>query len=327
MSGISDGQETMASYRVKEGNRVAIASTYSHTLIDQENMEELSSQLSFVEAIAPVSIQFTGITYSNDSIKSMVLGITSDYDEFFNLRLLDGKSMEEIQDYFQGKTCLIGERFQKEHKVNLKDNIYLKINGVTFQIIGVLRNRDDIYIPYESVVETGLINTQHDIYIRCCAVDDLDKLTHFPYFSDMTIQASEDRWNSNYGQFLKNLGTILLIIGGILMYAVINIIMIILSKFHLDQKKIGIQLACGASKLHIYCENLMETIVLSIIASSLIFAFAPVINQIFTGFGEIRLSLGNVGAVLLIDILMSMGINFGLLARLSHCNYVNLLKG
>ncbi len=326
MGGIEDGLAVMNSNQIKNSQRVVLASTISMPLIDEKSMQELIEPYSFVENIAAISTQFTYVTMNEKRVQTTVLGITSNYTDFNQIKMLNGKDFDDLKENFIHRVCLVGEELAIEHKITNHTNKYVNINGVPYKVIGIVKHQGGILIPYGSVVDTEVKKTQHEFYLLCTDEKYMDMVSNIEFFSKMELTQANKRQKNYEEDILNNVSTILIIIVVVLLYSVINTITILNCKFNLEKRKIGILRALGASNIQIYIGNLLETFLLAIIASILVFILAPMLNHIFNGFGEIRLTTWNAITIIAIDILISIGVNAGIVTRLFRCKIAALLK-
>lgn len=325
MSGITNGIKTLKSERIKEEDNVTIAASYSLPLMGAEEIKILEETSPSIEAIALEAGHFTEVSLRGETIKLLVSGITNTYFNFFDWKLTNGTKLEANLDILQGKNCLVGEELAIKNKLKEKDQI--KINNVSFEIVGIIKSVHGIYIPYQSILDTGLRSAQHSFYIRHMSNQVKENLKGHSFFSAMNLTEAKDRWEGYQDDFYHNTRIISLIVFAILLYAIVNILTIFINKLQMDKRKMGIQIMLGASPVQIYAQKFLETFVLSILASILIFLSAPVVNPIFLGFGEIEVTVLNMMLAFIVDIILSITICAGMIPYVRKSALPELLQG
>lgn len=121
--------------------------------IRDENPEILSG----VSPNVSLSSSTVKAPYSADSITTTVTGVSEEYAEMKMLTVTHGRFLSYLDMTGNTKNCVIGTYIQSELFGGSALNQTIKINGVSYKVVGVLEEKDDsesggaddvIYIPY-----------------------------------------------------------------------------------------------------------------------------------------------------------------------------------
>lgn len=121
--------------------------------IRDENPEILSG----VSPNVSLSSSTVKAPYSADSITTTVTGVSEEYAEMKMLTVTQGRFLSYLDMTGNTKNCVIGTYIQSELFGGSALNQTIKINGVSYKVVGVLEEKDDsesggaddvIYIPY-----------------------------------------------------------------------------------------------------------------------------------------------------------------------------------
>ncbi len=125
-----------------------------------------------------------------DSITSSVTGVSEEYADMKMLNVTQGRFLSYMDMVNHSRTCVIGSYIQKEVLGGNALNQTLKINGNSYQVIGVLEEKDDsqsgggddiIYIPYTTA----------------------SRLSSSSYISSYTVTATSDQVVDDAISFLE----------------------------------------------------------------------------------------------------------------------------
>ncbi len=125
-----------------------------------------------------------------DSITTSVTGVSEEYADMKMLNVTQGRFLSYMDMVNHSRTCVIGSYIQKEVLGGNALNQTLKINGNSYQVIGVLEEKDDsqsgggddiIYIPYTTA----------------------SRLSSSSYISSYTVTATSDQVVDDAISFLK----------------------------------------------------------------------------------------------------------------------------
>ncbi len=262
------------------------------------DIEYIKANLSDVEYISPKL--FGPSSYSGDNTirgkKSGAFNITGDYPEFLIIdpwTPLKGRLLNEIDIQQSRKVCIIGERVVEVMFDKDEDPIgeYLKINGVYYQVVGVVhpetrmnfngrRKEESIMIPFTTmqktynmgdVVHFFAVTSKPGIPVSRVEerLKELLKVRHHVAPDDRQAVGSfniEVEWKKYMGLFtgiqiltwIVGIGTLL---AGII--GVSNIMLVIIKE---RTQEIGIQRAIGATPGKVIMHIVAESVFLTVIA-------------------------------------------------------------
>ncbi len=262
------------------------------------DIQYLKTNLSDVEYLSPRL--FGPNTYSGDNTvrgsKTGAFNIYGDYPEYFKIDPwvpLKGRLLNEIDIMQNRKVCVIGERVEEVMFEKGEDPIgqYLKINGVYFQVVGVVdpqtrvnigggQKNEAIMIPFSTmqraynmgdVVHFFSVTSQPGIPVSNLEerLKELLKERHHIAPDDLQAIGSfniEVEWKKFNGLFngiqiltwIVGIGTLL---AGII--GVSNIMMVIIRE---RTQEIGIQRAIGATPSKVILHIVAESVFLTVLA-------------------------------------------------------------
>jgi putative ABC transport system permease protein len=262
------------------------------------DMQYIRANLNDVEYLSPRL--FGPNTYGGDNtvrgIKTGAFNIYGDYPDFYKIdpwTPIKGRLLNEIDIMQNRKVCIIGERVAEVMFEKDEDPIgeYLKINGVYFQVVGVVnpetrinigggQKNEAIMIPFTTMQRTynmgdvvhffsvtskpgvpvsrleerlkELLKSRHHI-----APDDLQAIGSF------NIEVEWKKYNALFSgiqilTWIVGIGTLL---AGII--GVSNIMMVIIRE---RTQEIGIQRAIGATPGKVMLHIVMESVFLTVLA-------------------------------------------------------------
>lgn len=262
------------------------------------DMQYIRANLKDVEYLSPRL--FGPNSYSGDNTargnKTGAFNIYGDYPDFFKIdpwTPLNGRLINEIDILQNRKVCIIGERVAEVMFDKSEDPIgeYLKINGVYFQVVGVVhpetrmnigggQKNEAIMIPFSTMQRTynmgdvvhffsvtstpgvpvsqleerlkTLLKERHSV-----APDDLQAIGSF------NIEVEWKKYNALFSgiqilTWIVGIGTLL---AGII--GVSNIMMVIIRE---RTQEIGIQRAIGATPGKVMLHIVMESVFLTVLA-------------------------------------------------------------
>lgn len=245
--------------------------------------------------------------------KTGAFNIFGDYPDFFKIDSwvpVKGRLINEIDILHKRKVCIIGERVVEELFNTDEDPIgeYLKINGVYFQVVGVVhpetninigggRKPETIMMPYTTMQQTynmGDIvhffsvtsNPGVPVSVIEARLKELLKKRHHISPDDLQAVASfniEEEWKKFSGLF-TGIRILTWIVGiGTLMAGVIGVSNIMLVIIKERTQEIGIQRAIGATPgnviMHIVAESVFLTVLAGYIGLSLGIGILEIVNM------------------------------------------------
>lgn len=259
------------------------------------DIEKIKGQIKGVEFISPVIFSFQGknnIKYNSLASSFHMKGIYPDYFHVEKNQVEEGRLINQIDNANKRKVCVIGTTIRDAffHKDEIAMGKYLNIEGVYYQIVGIIKARssiniagnpnDAIFVPYHTMQQTK--NLGDEFKHLCITVKEgysseqlfsliktLLKKEHQlspadeQAIGEVNVAKQFERFNNIYLSirfltWVVGLGTLLAGIIGI------NNIMLITVKDRTQE--IGIRRALGAKPIDIVLQILSESILMSAIS-------------------------------------------------------------
>ncbi|MFK7806001.1 MAG: ABC transporter permease [Anaerolineae bacterium] len=249
------------------------------------------------------------VIYGGESVETAVSGVTQSYLPLRNLaeyQVGDGFNQDDMET--QSRVVVLGaavasDLFADEYPVGKE----LKINGVSYDIIGVLEESnesdDTVYMPittaqsrlYTSRTRTGEKYVS-SISVEAATTEDVPAIINqvtvtlgekhniglgdeydFQIIDQSSLLDVADSITSTLTTFLGSIAAISLVVGGI---GIMNIMLVSVTE---RTREIGIRKAIGALRKDILLQFLLESIVLSLLGGA-IGIFLGVSIALLTGF-------------------------------------------
>jgi putative ABC transport system permease protein len=265
--------------------------------MESEDIQYLKSNVPEIEYITPKNFGQFSSSGSNVTrgIKDGSFNIKGDYPEYINIdpsTILQGRWINDIDIQGRRKVCVIGEKVLESLFTPKENPIgqYIKIAGVYFQVIGVMRpetrvningrTEESISMPFTTMLQTyNMGNRVHFLAITAKKgipvsvveekVKDIIKKRHSISPNDTQALNSvniEKQFQQMNGLFL-GIQILTWIVGlGTLMAGVIGVSNIMLVIIKERTKEIGIQRALGATPKVIISQIVQESVFLTTVA-------------------------------------------------------------
>lgn len=265
--------------------------------MDSEDIQYIKSNVPEIEYITPKNFGRFASGGSNvtKGLKSGSFNIKGDYPEYINIdpcTILQGRWINDIDILEKRKVCVIGEKVQESLFAPKESPLgqYVKIAGVYFQVIGVMkpetrvningRTEESISMPFTTMLQTYNMGSQvHFLAITAKKgipvsvveekVKDVIKKRHSISPTDTQALTSiniEKNFQQMNGLFI-GIQILTWIVGlGTLMAGVIGVSNIMLVIIKERTKEIGIQRALGATPRVIISQIVQESVFLTTVA-------------------------------------------------------------
>ncbi len=218
---------------------------------------------------------------TSDSIYTTATGVSEEYADMKMLNVVKGRFLSYMDVINHSKTCVIGSYIQKEIFGNNALNQTLKINGLSYQVVGVLEEKDNsesggaddiIYLPYttasrlasSSYISTYTVTAVSDEKVDA-AIDFLEsklleKIGDEDYFTVSSLGEVLDMAT----EMLDTMELLLVCIAGIsLLVGGIGIMNIMLVSVTERTREIGIRKSLGAKGSAIMSQFVIEAATVS----------------------------------------------------------------
>jgi len=301
----------------------------------------------YAPAVKDVALVIQGsqpVVYGGRDTRITVAGITPNYQEMRNHTLEYGAGLTHNDLDTKARVAVLG--------ANVADDLFpdeefpigknIKIRGIQFQVIGVLKSKggmdfltedDVIYVPF-TTAQSRLFRVRtrsgepavHAIVVQAQSEELMDEATQqiketLRESHDIAYQADDDFSIISQTDVLEAfdviMGTITLFLGAIagisLVVGGIGIMNIMLVSVTERTREIGIRKAVGALKRNILTQFLIESLVLSLIGGLLGIALGIVISDFVGKLSNDLNPVVDIGTVLMASgFAAAVGIIFGL---------------
>jgi len=304
--------------------------------------EAISDQISGVDDIAPIYQSSYTVKYNSESFRVSVIGVTADYFPVRAYEVENGRAINAGDGNTRARVAVLGIETAEDLFGSLSPlGKVIKINGVRFEVVGVLRskggsiqNSDDvILIPLEtgyeklfgsSAIQDGkkLVSAISMSAISSDTVDsvmaqaerilrrehrlDVTEELDFSVMSQSDALTTFNTISTTLQVFLSAIAGISLLVGGI---GIMNIMLVSVTE---RTKEIGLRKAVGARKEQILLQFLVETVMLSVLGGILGIAFGIGVALLVTAFDLITAEITMSSILLAFFFAVAVGIFFGI---------------
>jgi putative ABC transport system permease protein len=313
------------------------------------DLEAIKNDTPGVQSAAAIITSYPTITMSGISRRVTLIGTSPEYQKVRNIEILKGIFIDESDQRFRNKVCLVTQPFAKKLELDPFYKGYINFYGIQFKVIGVFRERVGTYGMMEISDYSALIplpvmryfmstDTIDQIYVSAKNMDIVPQLST----DIMRLMVSRHRNHSfyrvdNLATILKatnkiglGLTVVLLVIAAISLIAsgisIMNVMLITVTE---RTKEIGIKKAIGASRGALLMEFLLEALILSggggLVGVALGVA-VPYSVRFFSTAIQIQIPLEAL--VLGFGVTLLVGLTFGMIPalRASRLNPVEALR-
>jgi len=304
--------------------------------------EALDRRISGVDAISPTFQTTYTVIYGAENTRVSVTGVTADYFPVRASQVKSGRAITANDNNTQARVAVIGpDTAQTLFGSRSPIGKEIKINGVRFEVVGVLeakggsiQNSDDVVlVPLETGYEKlfGATAAQDGrrllsaIAMSASSPGEVDsvmaqaerilrkehhvKANEDPDFSVMSqsdFLSTLDTISTTLQVFLGAIAGISLLVGGI---GIMNIMLVSVTE---RTREIGLRKAVGARKSQILQQFLVETVTLSVLGGLLGIAFGVGVAWLVTVLGLIAAELTASSIALAFCFSVMIGVFFGI---------------
>ncbi len=334
--------------------------------LELSDVDAIKEGVPTIEAISPEVRRWLDVSYNDRTTSYGISGVYACFERIRDMEMAEGRFVSEDDVLHRRRVVAIGENLRKELFSGIPAvGSEIKINGVRFTVMGVLRKKTQIsnyaspddmtaFIPFTTL--SGLTDTRYlsDIVLlpasnlfRDHIVSDvraaLARAHNFNLTDERAVEIIE--WNkflsliTNLSLGLKILlgiiGTFTLSIGAV---GVVNIMLVSVTE---RTREIGVLKALGARRRHILAQILIEGLVLTLTGGLLGFLLAglavkligslPFLGPLFedtSGRSDIHLAVSWSALMISSSILVVVGIIAGMIpaVRAARLNPVETIR-
>ena len=261
--------------------------------LTEEDAEAIAEEVSNVACVAPYSSSRLQIIYGEENTNSSVIGVTTDYQDVYNLEIASGSFFGQ-QAYQDGaRVALLGSEV-KETLFGTGDPVgqQIRMGSIIMRVIGVLESKggmmnstdDAVLIPLTTMRQTVSQSrtAQGGHVVSAIALSVADEAKADAVVTDITSllrtrhQLAADEGDDFYIASMEELvetlseatGTLTLLLGAIaaisLLVGGIGVMNIMLVSVLERTREIGIRKALGAQERDIWTQFLLEAAFLTL---------------------------------------------------------------
>lgn len=252
-----------------------------------EDAEAILKECPAVIRVSPETSRNFQVKYGNHNTLTSVVAVGPDYDEIRNVRLAEGRFLNEREVRIMARVCILGHTVW-ENLGNPPIGKRVRIGGSAFEVVGRaaykgaqdFRNPDDqVYIP----ISTGMKRLMGVTFIRSISVqarsaealneaqrqvEQLLMKRHqippngdpdFRIFNQAEFAETAEQAAATFTFLLAGVALVSLIVGGI---GIMNIMLVSVTE---RTREIGLRKAIGAKRVHILVQFLIEAMVISVV--------------------------------------------------------------
>jgi putative ABC transport system permease protein len=332
---ISPGRQQMGAARLGQSQQASHLYYSDYQLLERSLKENIN-------AIAPSYQSSYLIKYGAESFNVNVTGITEDYKETNSYDVAQGRFITAGDNKSQSLVAVLGSQTAEDLFGGLTPiGKTLSINGVKFDIVGVLESKgsglgssdDAIFIPLDAGYnklfgETATYNDRkivNSISVSVATTEAMETVSAQIEFllrrahklassdeSDFNVLSQADLLSTLTSvtqiltTFLGAIAGISLLVGGI---GIMNIMLVSVTE---RTKEIGLRKAVGATKNQILTQFLIETVTLSLLGGIVGILLGVGIASVFSATGLIASVITADSIILAFTFALFIGVFFGI---------------
>jgi putative ABC transport system permease protein len=318
-------------------------------LLNLDDIKAILTEIPGVRNAAPLAVSHPTVTLEGISRVVSLIGTTPEYQHVRNIDVLRGSFINESDQRFRNKVCLITEPFAKKLE---RDPFYknaVSFHGVRFTVIGIFRERVSTFglsevTDYSAVIPLSVMRyfkpgeTLDQIFVSAESMEFVPQVS--TEISKLLI--SRHRQKSiyavmNLAELLKTanmislgLTLVLLVIAAISLTAsgigIMNVMLITVTE---RTREIGLRKSIGASRRVLLIEFLAEALILSggggLAGVALGIAVPYTVHFFAPG---IQIQIPGLAVLLGFGVTLLVGLTFGMIPalRASRLNPVEALR-
>lgn len=130
--------------------------------LDEEKMQSIMDDSPNISKVGLNVSSSTSVRIKGKDSVEPVVGITDEFNDINNIKIQFGENLTKENQEGKDKVCVIGESLAQQYFTDAQSAVgeFIKINGKTYKVIGVLHRKGDgmqgirpdqsIFIPYSS---------------------------------------------------------------------------------------------------------------------------------------------------------------------------------
>ncbi|MFZ5630856.1 MAG: ABC transporter permease [Spirochaetota bacterium] len=302
-----------------------------------EDIEWLRGRVPEINAVAGNVNGRAQVTYSNKNWNTMVQGAGTDYATIRSATPFMGRMYTKAEEQSRARVALLGLTVVRElYGDNNPIGTFIKINKVSFQVIGVMpakggtgfRDQDDVVVVPLTTAMYRLLGKQYvdslDVEAREGSnIDDVGESIKralstrhrvpasmqedgYQVMNLADIRAAVTATSSTMSALLASIAAVSLLVGGI---GIMNIMLVSVTE---RTKEIGLRKAVGARRKDILLQFLVETLAVSLSGGALGMLLGAVISLAMSSLAGWSTSVSGFSVVLSVAFSVVVGLVFGI---------------
>lgn len=309
----------------------SISATWTSLTIDKNKKSELEKFIDSNKVSYKISSQFIFKELNNTSAR--VYGVDK-FATSHEIILREGRIFS-----YDKNECIIGAEMADKYSYNLND--YITFKNKKYKIVGITNSRS--YISnmiisinlFEDALKNEDVLVQYDIVALFNDSKELDK--HERDILSWIQKEDIDRGNIDIRKSIEDYNNskqtinkwvearIVIGIGG-LVFAIVNMMMVLIGKIHENKKIYGIKLALGMSRRCLYTSFLIENIIIAFFSNLLLFATMPIASKILNMNNVMDIDIFVIIGIMIITIVTCTIISGILMLKVSNKSIVNMTR-
>jgi macrolide transport system ATP-binding/permease protein len=302
-----------------------------------EDAEWLRARVPEIKAIAGNVNGRAQVTYGNKNWNTMVQGAGTDYATIRSATPFIGRMYTKAEEQSRARVALLGLTVVRElYGDNNPIGTFIKINKVSFQVIGVMpakggtgfRDQDDVVVVPLTTAMYRLLGKQYvdslDVEAREGSnIDDVGESIQralstrhrvpasmqedgYQVMNLADIRAAVTATSSTMSALLASIAAVSLLVGGI---GIMNIMLVSVTE---RTKEIGLRKAVGARRKDILLQFLVETLAVSLSGGALGMLLGAAISLAMSSLAGWSTSVSGFSVVLSVVFSVFVGLVFGI---------------
>jgi putative ABC transport system permease protein len=303
-----------------------------------EDADAIAAGIPAVEAVTAEFSRNAQVVHGSENVNTNVSGVTPDFQEVRNTFVTDGTFFTAADMASRARVAVVGRTVVEDlfgDRAAVPIGQTIKINRVTFTIIGVLEekgatgfnDRDDIILVPLSTAQRRLFGVDfvRAIYVKVRMPEEMDGTLedvetllrgrhriHPGEDSDFTIRNQADIIATFQGVtqtmtlLLGGIAAVSLLVGGI---GIMNIMLVSVTE---RTREIGIRKAVGATRRDILSQFLVEALVLSLLGGFIGLLLGIAGSGLISRFAGWTTLVSPASLVLAVSFAAAVGIFFGI---------------
>lgn len=309
----------------------SISATWTSLHIDKNKKSELEKFIDSNKISYKISSQFIIKELNNTSV--LVYGIDK-VATSHEIILRAGR----IFNYDKNE-CIIGAELADKYNYNLND--YITFKHEKYKIVGITNSRSyisNMIIPidlFEDDIKNEDVFVQYDIVALFNDSKELKKHENDILLwinkedigmDNINIRQSIEDYNQSKDTIKKWVEARIVIGVGGLVFAIVNMMMVLIGKIHENKKIYGIKLALGMSRSCLYFSFLIENIIIALFSNLGLFATMPIISKLLNMDNVMDIDAFVIVGIMIITTVVCMIISGILMLKVSKKSIVDMTR-